>query len=353
MPVRMEDARSPYTACAPADTRSCQRVARVGLPHDDRHRAHPPPAGPTAPGAGRRRRRRHHHRLRPARLPGRRPRRADGGRPAASPRPGWGWPSRSTSASARWPRCRPAGWSSGTARPWWPAPASCSPPARCSPWPGWPARTRCWSALLALSAAANALGQLASNAALAQHVPARRQGLSFGVKQAAIPVSTLLAGAAVPTIALTAGWRWAFVAAAGAALAALPAVPRRRPDRRARAASARGGGATAALVVVGAAATLAAAAANALGTFLVDSAAARGLPRPGRADADPGQRGLRGRPGGRRLAGRPAGQRPRRADRRDAGGRRGRAGPARRGRPGAAGRGRGARLRAGLGLARA
>ena len=67
----------------------------------------------------------------------------------------------------------------------------------------------------ALSAAANALGQLASNAALARHVPAHRQGLSFGVKQAAIPVSTLLAGAAVPTIALTAGWRWAFVAAAG------------------------------------------------------------------------------------------------------------------------------------------
>ncbi|MGC1214159.1 MAG: MFS transporter, partial [Micromonospora sp.] len=63
--------------------------------------------------------------------------------------------------------------------------------------------------LLGLSAAANALGQLASNAALARHVPAHRQGLSFGVKQAAIPVSTLLAGAAVPTIALTAGWRWA------------------------------------------------------------------------------------------------------------------------------------------------
>ena len=84
--------------------------------------------------------------------------------------------------------------------------------------------------LLALSAAANALGQLASNAALAQHVPARRQGLSFGVKQAAIPVSTLLAGVAVPTIALTAGWRWAFVAAAVAALATLaartPAVAR-------------------------------------------------------------------------------------------------------------------------------
>ncbi|MFF0149899.1 MFS transporter [Micromonospora sp. NPDC005203] len=131
--------------------------------------------------------------------------------------------------------------------------------------------------LLALSAAANALGQLASNAALAQHVPARRQGLSFGVKQAAIPASTLLAGAAVPAFALTVGWRWAFVAAAVAALTTLPAVPRPLPGPARRAGAARAGRATVALVVIGAAATLAAAAANTLGTFLVDSAAARGL----------------------------------------------------------------------------
>ncbi|MGS2613773.1 MFS transporter [Micromonospora sp. LZ34] len=135
--------------------------------------------------------------------------------------------------------------------------------------------------LLALGGTANALGQLASNAALARHVPPRRQGLSFGVKQAAIPVSTLLAGVAVPTVALTAGWRWAFVAAAGAALAALPAVPAREPRPTHRAA-ARAGRATWALVVVGVAATLAAAAANALGTFVVDSSVDRGL-APGAA----------------------------------------------------------------------
>ncbi|TDC72178.1 MFS transporter, partial [Micromonospora sp. KC606] len=132
-------------------------------------------------------------------------------------------------------------------------------------------------ALLGLSAAANAFGQLASNAALARHVPAHRQGFSFGVKQAAIPASTLLAGAAVPAIALTAGWRWAFAAAAVAALAALPAVPPGEARPAARAARSRGGRATVALVVVGVAATLAAAAANALGTFLVDSAVTRGL----------------------------------------------------------------------------
>ncbi|MGK5737362.1 MFS transporter [Micromonospora sp. URMC 103] len=131
--------------------------------------------------------------------------------------------------------------------------------------------------LLAAGGVANALGQLASNAALARHVPPHRQGLSFGVKQAAIPVSTLLAGAAVPTIALTAGWRWAFVAAAGAALATLPAVPRReaRPARRAGGSRASRG--TGPLVVIGVAATLAAGAANALGTFVVDAAVGRGL----------------------------------------------------------------------------
>lgn len=137
-------------------------------------------------------------------------------------------------------------------------------------------------ALLAAGAAANALGQLASNVALAERIPARRQGFSFGVKQSAIPVSTLLAGAAVPTIALTLGWRWAFVAAAGLALAALPLVPHdgRAPGRRPGHSDAER--ATAALIVVGLAATLAAGAANALGTFLVDSSVARGL-APGMA----------------------------------------------------------------------
>ncbi|MET7747455.1 MFS transporter [Micromonospora sp. NPDC005367] len=131
--------------------------------------------------------------------------------------------------------------------------------------------------LLAVSGVANALGQLASNVALARHVPPHRQGLSFGIKQAAIPVSTLLAGAAVPTIALTAGWRWAFVAAGAAALAALPAVPAREGRETRRTRRTRAGRGTGALVVIGVAATLAAAAANALGTFVVDSAAARGL----------------------------------------------------------------------------
>lgn len=129
--------------------------------------------------------------------------------------------------------------------------------------------------LLAASAVANALGQLSSNSVLAHHVPPGRQGLSFGLKQAAIPMSTLLAGAAVPTIAVTAGWRWAFVAAALAALTALPAVPEGRPV--ATRTSENGARNTRALTVVAAAAVLASGSAGALSTFLVDSAASRGL----------------------------------------------------------------------------
>ncbi|MGW0504682.1 MFS transporter [Micromonospora sp. NPDC003241] len=129
--------------------------------------------------------------------------------------------------------------------------------------------------LLAVAGTANALGQLSSNLLLARHVPTRRQGLSFGVKQAAIPVSTLLAGAAVPTLALTVGWRWAFVAAAGAALATLPLVPSHGPQPVHRS-NRPAGNATVGLVVIGVAATLAAGAANALGTFLVDASVDRG-----------------------------------------------------------------------------
>jgi MFS family permease len=139
-----------------------------------------------------------------------------------------------------------------------------------------------WSliAILALGAGANAMGQLASNTSLSRHVPGGRQGLSFGVKQAAIPVSTLLAGAAVPTVALTLGWRWAFVLVALLALAAVLLVPGEevsppKADKSEKRA-------TGALVVVGLAATLAAGSANALGTFLVDSAVARGI-APGAA----------------------------------------------------------------------
>lgn len=72
------------------------------------------------------------------------------------------------------------------------------------------------AACLALAGTANALGQPAASRAVALGVRRGRQGLAFGAFQSSKPVAGLLAGLAVPTIALHAGWRAAFLAAAGA-----------------------------------------------------------------------------------------------------------------------------------------
>lgn len=128
-----------------------------------------------------------------------------------------------------------------------------------------------------LAGPANSLGQLSSNALLAKKVPAHRQGLMFGVKQAAIPLSTTLAGIAVPVVALTIGWRWGFVLAAGLALLAWPCLPPRgsieRPVKHARTKSKP----SSALVVISIAAALGATAANPLGSFIADFGVTRGM----------------------------------------------------------------------------
>ncbi|GEL17948.1 MFS transporter [Pseudonocardia asaccharolytica] len=131
-------------------------------------------------------------------------------------------------------------------------------------------------AILLCSAWCNVMGQLSANLALARSIPAHRLGLSFGIKQAAIPLATLLSGAAVPSVALTVGWRWAYVLAAGLALTTLFVAPRGiATPPRVRADP--GERATAALSVIAVASGLAAATATALGIFLVASAVDRGV----------------------------------------------------------------------------
>jgi MFS family permease len=81
-----------------------------------------------------------------------------------------------------------------------------------------------WAALavfLAVAGIANALAYPASNLALARGVPFKRQGVAFGIKQSSALYATMLAGAAVPLVGATIGWRWAF---AFAGLAALPII---------------------------------------------------------------------------------------------------------------------------------
>jgi MFS family permease len=85
------------------------------------------------------------------------------------------------------------------------------------------------AAALLLAGLANALGQPAGNAMVAGHVPRHRFGLAFAIKQSGIPVATLLAGLAVPTVALTVGWRHGYAIAALLALASAALPPPDRP----------------------------------------------------------------------------------------------------------------------------
>ena len=138
----------------------------------------------------------------------------------------------------------------------------------------------------AFAGGANGLGQPAANLLIARAVPLNRQGLGFAVKQAAIPFSTFLAGLAVPSIALTAGWRWAYVAAAGLALVAAAAVPvgAASGTRGAPPASTGAAGTAAAgrlpfrvMAVLATGVALGAAAAATLGAFFVSAAVDAGL----------------------------------------------------------------------------
>jgi predicted MFS family arabinose efflux permease len=57
--------------------------------------------------------------------------------------------------------------------------------------------------------------------------------VAFGIKQSAMPAAGLLGGLAVPSIALTIGWRWAFVAGAAVAAVAATRIPDEQPQARA------------------------------------------------------------------------------------------------------------------------
>lgn len=133
-----------------------------------------------------------------------------------------------------------------------------------------------WSHLvlaLAVAGAGNAIAQLASNLAVARGVTMHRQGLAYGVKQAAIPIATLIGGACVPLFALGPGWRWAFLVAP-VMLLLWAGVSPHVDGARARPA---GGGAprslrSPSLLLLAVATGFAAAASNALGAFFVTSA---------------------------------------------------------------------------------
>jgi MFS family permease len=80
--------------------------------------------------------------------------------------------------------------------------------------------------LLVIGGVANALGGPSVSALLKREVADHRQGLAFGAQQAGAPLGALLAGLALPALAIPFGWQWAFVAAAALALFAVGLAPR-------------------------------------------------------------------------------------------------------------------------------
>ncbi|MDP9460209.1 MAG: MFS transporter [Actinomycetota bacterium] len=133
---------------------------------------------------------------------------------------------------------------------------------------------------LVLAGWGNGIGQPASNDLIARAVASDRHGLAYGTKQAAIPLSTMIAGVAVPVIAIPLGWRPAF--ALGAALAVLvlltvPAGRRLRPPGSAEPSEAAGPFRRAPLIVLAVGLLLGAATGNALGSFFVATAVDSGI----------------------------------------------------------------------------
>ncbi len=143
----------------------------------------------------------------------------------------------------------------------------------------WVDRLAALAAALVVAAIAYGTANPAANLALARAIPPERRGLVFGLKHAGIPTSSMLAGIAVPALALTVGWRAAF--AASAALAVLVAFLIPRPGERdalgANAAVSATAMRPAWLGVLSIGSAFATVAAIALGTFQVDAALARGF----------------------------------------------------------------------------
>ena len=82
------------------------------------------------------------------------------------------------------------------------------------------------TALILLGGVANALGSPTVSTLLKQEVAVHRQGLAFGAQQSGATLGALLAGLALPAVAIPLGWRWAYVGAALLALLAAAFAPR-------------------------------------------------------------------------------------------------------------------------------
>lgn len=138
------------------------------------------------------------------------------------------------------------------------------------------------AALMVLAGASQGTAQPASNLALSRAVDRQRLGLAIGLKQSAIPAATLFAGLSIPVVALTLGWRAAFVVPALATLVVPFVLPRHLGAPVERSAATGVDSPRAPLLVLALGGGFGSAAAIALPAFLVEAAVAREI-SPGRA----------------------------------------------------------------------
>lgn len=141
--------------------------------------------------------------------------------------------------------------------------------------PGWPALVG-WAAV---GGVANALGHPASNSWLFHRVT-RRRALAFGLKQAAVPMSSTVTGLSIPVLVTTAGWRTAYapavvVAALVCGWARTAGGAPDRTERAARTGGAAGSGPPRYLRVIACCTFFGAAHANTMVVFAVTGATAR------------------------------------------------------------------------------
>jgi MFS family permease len=133
------------------------------------------------------------------------------------------------------------------------------------------------TALMLIGGAGNALGGPSVSALLKREVAVRRQGLAFGAQQAGAPMGALLAGLALPVVAIPFDWRWGFVAAAAIALVALACAPRAAGAAVGSRAPARRPARFTSVHALGVAAVLASAAGVGFVSFLVTYAVDSGM----------------------------------------------------------------------------
>ena len=137
------------------------------------------------------------------------------------------------------------------------------------------------TALMLIGGVANALGGPSVSALLKREVAVRRHGLAFGAQQAGAPLGALLAGLALPAVAIPVGWRWAFVGAAALALIAVACAPRTGATPHRPAATVRRPQGFTSVHALGVAAVLASAAGVGFVSFLVTYAVDSGVSEAG------------------------------------------------------------------------